>query len=110
MLVATFRMGPFGAAAACIVIAAVGVGVTVQGIGPIALFDGTVSERILYFQLFLAVLFLSALPVGAALSERQTLATDLADACDAARSAAASFYDQASTDELTGVATRRRFL
>lgn len=110
MLVATFRMGPFGAAAACLVIAAVGVGVTVHDVGPIALFDGSVAERVLYFQLFLAVLFLSALPVGAALAERQTLAIELADACDAARSAAASFYDQASTDELTGVSTRRRFL
>lgn len=110
MLVATFRMGPFGAAAACIIIAAVGVGFTVQGVGPVALFEGSVSERVLHFQLFLAVLFLSALPVAAALSERQALATELADACDAARSAAESFYDQASTDELTGVATRRRFL
>lgn len=110
VLVATFRMGPFGAAAACIIIAAVGAWQTVHGVGPIALFHGREAERVLDFQIYLAVLFLSALPVAAALSERQTLATELAVSCDAARSAAESFYDQASTDELTGVATRRRFL
>ena len=110
LLAATFRMGPFGAAAACIAIAAVGVWQTAHGSGPVALFDGSVVERVFYFQLFLAVLFLSALPVAAALAERQALATELAAACDAARRAAESFYDQASTDELTGAATRRRFL
>jgi diguanylate cyclase len=110
VLVATFRMGPFGAAAACVIIAGVGVWETVHGHGPVALFDGPEPMRILYFQLFLGVLFLSALPVAAALSERQALSAELAAAFDAARSAAASFYDQASTDELTGVATRRRFL
>jgi diguanylate cyclase (GGDEF)-like protein len=110
VLVATFRMGPFGAAAACILIAAIGVWQTVHGVGPVTQFDGSLPLRVLHFQLFLAVTFLSALPVAAALAERQALASDLAAACDAARRAAESFYDQASTDELTGVATRRRFL
>jgi diguanylate cyclase (GGDEF)-like protein len=110
VLVATFRMGPFGAAATCVVIAAIGVWQTAHGHGPVAQFDGPELVRILHFQLFLAMLFLSALPVAAALFERQVLATELTAACDAARSAAESFYDQASTDELTGVATRRRFL
>ena len=110
VLVATFRMGPFGATASCVAIATIGVWQTAHGLGPVAQFDGPEPVRILYFQLFLAMLFLSALPVAAALFERQVLATELAAACDAARSAAESFYDQASTDELTGVATRRRFL
>jgi diguanylate cyclase (GGDEF)-like protein len=110
VLLAAFRLGALGAATASAIVAGIGFWATAHDAGPAMLFVGTDAERVLFLQLFLGVLFATSLPVAAALSERHLLATELRIMRDAARQDADDFYDLATTDELTGLASRRHFL
>ncbi|MEA3538348.1 MAG: diguanylate cyclase [Pseudomonadota bacterium] len=96
MLLTTFRLRSAGATVAIVTVACIGSYFTTIGSGPIALMPGDLADRIYFFQFFLAVAFLPALPVAAVLDERDALA--------------AIAERQASTDELTGTASRRMFL
>jgi diguanylate cyclase len=110
VLLAVFRLGPIGAAAATLVVATLGSYLLVNGYGPIADITQVDATRILFFQLFLATMFLTALPVAAILAERMTLQKALLESKQSAERAADDLYAQVTTDELTGIASRRYFL
>ncbi len=110
MLLTIFRLGPIGAAAATLIIAILGSYLLVKGYGPIAAITHVDATRILFFQLFLATLFLTALPVAAVLAERLALEKALLASQQSAERAADDLYRQVTTDELTGAASRRYFL
>jgi diguanylate cyclase (GGDEF)-like protein/PAS domain S-box-containing protein len=67
---ATFRLRQLGAIAAILIITLIGTQATVSDIGPIARLDVSPAEGLLFLQIFLATTVLTALPVGAALAER----------------------------------------
>lgn len=67
---ATFRLRQVGAIASILIVTLIGAQATVSGIGPIAHLDATPAEGLLFLQVFLATTVLTALPVGAALAER----------------------------------------
>ncbi|MDO6416500.1 diguanylate cyclase [Sphingomonas sp. BIUV-7] len=69
-LLATFRLRQFGAVASTIIIAAIAARATAEGHGPIAAHGGPhAAGHLLLLQFFLAVNFLSSLPVAAALTQ-----------------------------------------
>ncbi|WP_145960880.1 PAS domain S-box protein [Sphingosinithalassobacter portus] len=85
-LVAAFQLGAAGAASATLVIALIAALATSHGYGPIQLVHGTLHDRVLVLQSFLLTIFLSALPVTAALSARARLAREFAESRDFAQS------------------------
>ncbi len=78
VLIATFRFGVVGAAAAIFVIATIGSICIALGIVPAILAQASIPERILTLQFFLATTALWALPVAAVLLERGRLTAELA--------------------------------
>jgi diguanylate cyclase (GGDEF)-like protein len=96
IVLVTFRLRSIGATVAVLIVAAIGSYYTTIGSGPIGLMAGDFADRIYFFQFFLAAAFLPALPVASVLDERDALA--------------AIAERQAATDDLTGTASRRRFL
>jgi diguanylate cyclase (GGDEF)-like protein len=114
LLFATYRLSGLGAAASTLIVALIGSYATLHGRGPVALTNLVLEDRILFFQAFLAVSFLTVLPAAALLAERDMLAR-AARASDerlreAAQAAAAYASRLAATDELTGLANRREFM
>ena len=95
-LVASWRLGPSGAAMAVGIITAVGGVATALDTGPMALGEGSLATRIHVFQLLLASVFASTVPLAALLAERHAFEARL--------------RAQATTDALTGLANRARFL
>jgi len=70
VLLATFRLRQFGAIASIIIVAAISARATAEGHGPIAVHGGMMpASHLLLLQFFLAVNFLAALPVAAALTQ-----------------------------------------
>lgn len=76
-LLATFRLGPFGAAASTLIIAAIGTCFSLLDMGPVALIDGSHTARVQFFQFYVATVFVTALPLGSFLAEREKLAAEL---------------------------------
>ena len=77
--IATFRAGRFGAAVSVIILAVVGGWFTLAGRGPVALMAGTEEAHLQFFQFYLAVTVLTALPVAADLARRKQLFQQLRD-------------------------------
>jgi len=73
---ATFRMRQLGAIAAIVIVTVIAAEATVAGAGPIAQAGLTPAQQIIFLQAFLAMTFLTALPVAAALSERDARADE----------------------------------
>jgi PAS domain S-box-containing protein len=74
LMLMAFRLGPSGVAAGMALLALIAVPLTVMGRGPFALIDGaTLSERVLFLQLFLAVACALALPAALVLRQRERL-------------------------------------
>jgi diguanylate cyclase (GGDEF)-like protein/PAS domain S-box-containing protein len=73
LIVSTFAMQRFGAAGGVLVIALVGGVMTLHGAGPIMLIHAGEAARLQFFQFYLAVLFLTALPVSATLWQQDRL-------------------------------------
>ena len=71
VILATFRIGRLGAAAGVVIVAVVGGLLTIAGHGPITLMDGDAAERAQFFQFYLAMTVLTALPVAADLARRR---------------------------------------
>ncbi|NJC35173.1 PAS domain S-box-containing protein [Sphingomonas jejuensis] len=80
VIVAAFRGGIAGTAAATAIVAVVASTATMLGHGPIMLVEGDVSAKIMVFQMFLATAFAMGLPVAAALAGREALRRQLWDA------------------------------
>jgi diguanylate cyclase (GGDEF)-like protein len=110
VLLASFRLGPLGAAMSAVIVAIIGSIGTVAAAQQGAATPEQVTVRVLFFQLYLATLFLSALPIGAAMARREQLAHDLLEAKERADRAAKEMEQLASVDDLTGLASRRQFL
>ena len=77
VMLATFRLGRLGAAAALILVATIGGGLTVAGHGPIRLVVGDAAFRLQFFQFYLGTLFLMTLPTAATLSRQRKLTNRL---------------------------------
>lgn len=73
LVVAAFRLGLAGAAASISIIIAIGAYSTANGSGPIFLIHDTLIGRVEFFQLYVAVAALLALPISAELQRRAAL-------------------------------------
>jgi diguanylate cyclase (GGDEF)-like protein len=110
VLLASFRLGPLGAALGTVIVAIVGsLGTVIAAKAGLSSAD-EVTLRVFNFQLNLAVLFLTALPIGAAMAQRSQLERDLIDEKERADRFAKDMASLANIDDLTGLATRRFFL
>jgi diguanylate cyclase (GGDEF)-like protein/PAS domain S-box-containing protein len=78
-LIATFVLKRAGAAVSVLTIALVGGLLTIFGHGPIMLMHASQALRLQFFDFYLAVVFLVALPVAATLTERDVLNRALAE-------------------------------
>lgn len=72
VLVATFRLRGVGASLSVLIVVMIGSAGTVFGTGPLVLVHGSVGEHLVLFQIFLATLILTALPIAAILAERDS--------------------------------------
>lgn len=77
VLLATMRTGPLGAAGATLVVGIIGSIGTSMDMGPVGMIDIAHGRRIQFLQFYLAVVFVTALPVGAFLAQRERLASRL---------------------------------
>ncbi|HYW50613.1 MAG TPA: diguanylate cyclase, partial [Gemmatimonadaceae bacterium] len=110
VLLASFRLGPLGAALSTVIVAIIGSLGTV-----LAAQDGggsadDITYRVFNFQLNLAVLFLTALPIGSAMAQRSQLERDLVEEKERSDRYAMEMASLVNVDDLTGLATRRHFL
>ena len=77
IILITFRVGRGGAATALVVLALVGGGATMAGVGPIQQYGVSFSANVQFFQFYLAATVLTVLPVAADLQNRRRLHRDL---------------------------------
>ena len=73
IILVTFRLGRGGAAVAIVLLALVGGGSTIAGLGPIQLVDASLGTQVQYFQFYLAATVLTVLPVASDLENRRRL-------------------------------------
>lgn len=73
VILATFRMGRVGSAAAITIVALTGGVCTALGHGPVTLIGSAISVRMLFFQFYLATTVLTVLPVSADLHSRRKM-------------------------------------
>lgn len=102
VMLATFRVGRLGTTLAVMLVAVVGAVATVHGLGPVALVTADRVEQAQLFQVFVAVLLFTCLPVAAELSKRGRFTRELVQ-----REQLMSY--RASTDALTGLFNRAAF-
>ncbi|WP_375393878.1 PAS domain S-box protein [uncultured Sphingomonas sp.] len=76
VMIATYRLGLFGAVAGTCIVALVGSGFIAVGRGPIALIAGGTMMRIQFFQFYLVSVLGTSLPLAALLAERGRLMRD----------------------------------
>jgi diguanylate cyclase len=121
LLVAVFRCGAIGGVIATGLVAIISITATVFGHGPIAMWSADAVHHIYLLQAFLVCQLLISLPVAAVLADAEDKAGKLVDqerdmrclAEEARRTAEVSARKSAlmiATDELTGLASRRRIL
>ena len=79
LLVAIFAMQRVGAAGGMLIIAVIGWVMTLHGSGPMMLIHAGQAEQLQFLQFYLAVLFLTALPVSTTLWQRDRLTLALAE-------------------------------
>jgi diguanylate cyclase (GGDEF)-like protein/PAS domain S-box-containing protein len=73
VILTTFRLGRLGAAGAVLIVAAIGGGLTLAGLGPVTLINGGAAAHAQFFQIYLAATVLTALPVAADLAGRKVV-------------------------------------
>ena len=79
LMLITFRVGKIGASMAIVVMTAIGVILTLHGVGPVNMIHSGLGERLQFLQLYLAVTVLTVLPVAADLTRRKKLFDQLRD-------------------------------
>ncbi|WP_298688084.1 diguanylate cyclase [uncultured Sphingomonas sp.] len=79
LLVATYRLGPFGAASGVLIIAVIAALFSGVGAGPLVLIRGHDDEVTGFLQFYMAMLFATALPVAAILAARTKLTVACAE-------------------------------
>jgi len=77
LLIGTFIFQRFGAAAGILIVAVIGGVLTTGGHGPMALMPVDQAGRLQFFQFYMVVLFVIALPVAATLVQRDRLLAEL---------------------------------
>lgn len=77
VVAASYRLGPFGAAASVLIVTVITSWMTGHGIGPIAHIDAPPETIVLFLQFYLLTLLGTALPLAALLVGRQRLAKRL---------------------------------
>ncbi|KQU45963.1 hypothetical protein ASG67_15190 [Sphingomonas sp. Leaf339] len=79
VIIAAFRLGPFGAAGAVLIVAGVSSVAVSIGSGPLMLVHATPLARSLFLQFYLLTLFAAALPIAALLAARERMAIMLSE-------------------------------
>jgi diguanylate cyclase (GGDEF)-like protein len=104
LLLVVFRLGFSGTVLTIFLMAALSIGFTIKGYGPLMLIAGEhqMLHRIVIAQVFLAVAIFTTFPVAALLEERTALQAELAEN-------EARYRRMANADELTGLFNRRAF-
>ncbi len=104
LLLVVFRLGFPGTVLTIFLVAALSIGLTVKGHGPLMLIPGEhmMLHRIVVAQIFLAVAIFTTFPVAALLEEREVLQVSLAES-------EARHRQMANADDLTGLCNRRAF-
>lgn len=74
LIAATMAFRVTGATLSVFLIAVIGAGFTVAGTGPVQLIDGSEAFKLQFFQFYLAVLFLIAVPIATMMAQNQRLA------------------------------------
>ena len=77
VIIATFRLGVLGTAAAIMVVSVIATAATIAGTGPIAMIQATLPAQIHMLQLFLVTAFAIGLPFASALAGRDRVRRDL---------------------------------
>lgn len=77
MIVASYRLGPFGAAAGMLIVAIIASCLTGQGLGPVAAIEGSQKTKVLFLQFYFVTLLFTALPLAALLVVQRRLARRL---------------------------------
>lgn len=77
VVAASYRLGPFGAAAGMLVVAIIAAGLTGQGYGPIAAIDGSQKAKVFFLQFYLVALLFTTLPLAALIVVQRRLAKRL---------------------------------
>ncbi|WP_165324440.1 sensor domain-containing diguanylate cyclase [Rhizorhabdus phycosphaerae] len=93
LLLATFRLGPFGTKISFLLFAVLAIDLTMSGEGPIAKAYRDPLERATYLQIYLALMLLMTLPVAADLNARRLLARRLQESEASLRLLASSSAD-----------------
>lgn len=109
VMLVTFRVGRLGTKAAVMIVAVIGTIATLRGHGPIATITPDPHEQAALFQVFLAVLLLTCLPVAGALAARGARFTSLSQRAEALRVRESELAHRAATDALTGALNRAAF-
>lgn len=78
LIAATMAFRVAGATLGVFLIAVIGAGFTVAGMGPVELIEGTHAFKLQFFQFYLAVLFLIAVPFATMIAQNQRLAIAVA--------------------------------
>ncbi len=73
VIIATFRLGRFGGAASIGIVALIGGGTTLLGVGPVVEFVASREAELQFLQFYLAATVLAILPPAAELAQRKTL-------------------------------------
>jgi diguanylate cyclase (GGDEF)-like protein len=103
LLLVVFRLGFPGTVLSIFVVAAISIGFTVEGRGPLMLIASTTMlRRIVVEQIFVAVALFTTFPVAALLEERKALEISL-------QKSEQRYRELANADALTGLANRRGF-
>lgn len=100
VMMVTFRVGPLGTKTAVMMIAITGALATATGNGPLAPLESDATSQAHLFQVFLAVMLFTCLPVAAEVAERNRLTEEL-------RAREREAFSMAMTDPLTDVLNRR---
>lgn len=77
VIIASYRLGPFGAAAGMLIVAAIASLLTAQGHGPIAAMGAGQKTEILFLQFYLVTMLFVALPLAAMMVVQRRLAKRL---------------------------------
>lgn len=79
VLAHAFRLGALGTAFSVTQVGVVATWFTMHGSGPISLVNGSMEETLIFLQLFLASIFVTGLPVAAALHGQARIVRELAE-------------------------------
>lgn len=109
VMLVTFRLGRLGTTLSVLIIAVIGTVATLRGHGPITVIEQDPRGQAFLFQIFLAGVLLTCLPVAAALSARGAHFTSLSRSTEVLKLQKAELARLAATDSLTGVLNRAAF-